>query len=88
LNAFAERFLRSIKEECLDRMIFFGEASLNHAVKEYVEHHYRHERPHQRKDNLLLFPMKHPDHPTPRDGPVLCRERLGGILRFYHRAAA
>jgi transposase InsO family protein len=87
LNAFAERFVRSIKDECLDRMIFFGEASLRHAVTEYVEHHYLHERPHQGKNNLLLFPQ-HASDPLPRDGPVQCRERLGGLLKFYHRKAA
>jgi transposase InsO family protein len=86
LNAFAERFVRSIKEECLDRMIFFGEASLRHAVTEYIAHH-QHERPHQGKDNRLLFPL-HPSDPQPRDGPIVCRERLGGLLRFYHRKEA
>ena len=87
LNAFAERFVRSIKGECLDRMIFFGEASLRHAVTEYVEHHYRHERPHQGKGNRLLFPPPHIARPPPT-GPVLCRERLGGLLKYYRRAAA
>jgi transposase InsO family protein len=87
LNAFAEGFVLSIKRECLDRMIFFGEASLRHAVTEYVEHHYLHERPHQGKNNLLLFPQ-HTSDSLPRDGPVLCRERLGGLLKFYHREAA
>jgi uncharacterized protein YjbI with pentapeptide repeats len=60
-------------------MIFFGEASLRHTITEYVEHHYRHERPHQGKDNLLLFPQ-HTSDPLPRDGPVVCRERVGGLL--------
>jgi putative transposase len=87
LNAFAERFVKSIKTECLDRMIFLGEASLRHAVTEYVEHHYLHERPHQGKDNLLLF-HQHTSDPLPRDGPVLCRERMGGLLKFYHRKKA
>ncbi len=94
LNAFAERFVRSIKDECLDRMIFFGEASLQHAVSEYVEH-YHHERTHQGKDNLLLFPQ-HLSDPLPRDGsiavspvePLACTERLGGLLKFYRREAA
>jgi transposase len=86
LNAFAERFVRSIKEECLDRMIFFGEASLRYAVTEYIAHH-QHERPHQGKENRILFPL-HPSDPQPRDGPIVCRERLGGLLRFYHRKEA
>jgi putative transposase len=88
LNAFAEPFVRSIKEECLDQMDFFDEALLRHAVSGYVEHHYRHEPPHQGKDNRLLFQLKRPDAPAPWDGPVRCRERLGGMLRFYQRAAA
>jgi len=86
LNAFAERFVRSIKDECLDRMIFFGEASLRHAVTEYVAH-YHHERTHQGKDNRLLFPQ-HASHPLPRDGPIRCKERLGGLLKFYYEEAA
>jgi putative transposase len=68
-------------------MIFFGEASLRHAVTEYVEHHYHHERPHQGKDNLILFPQ-HLSDPAPRDRPVRCRERLGGMLKFYYKEAA
>ena len=86
LNAFAERFVRSIKSECLDRMIFFGEASLRRAVTQYVEH-YHHERPHQGNGNRLLFPQQlHAD--VPRYGPVRCRKRLGGLLKFYYRDAA
>jgi hypothetical protein len=69
-------------------MIFFGEASLRHAVTEYIEHHYRHERPHRGKENRLLIPSKRPDDPAPREGPVVCQERLGGTLSFYQQAAA
>jgi putative transposase len=87
LNSFAERFVKSIKTECLDRMIFFGEGSLRHAVTEYIEHHYHHERPHQGKDNRLLFPLNISD-PKSRDGPILCHRRLGGLLKYYHRKAA
>src|SRR5882757_10065406 len=86
LNAFAERFVRSIKEECLDRMIFFGEASLRHAVTEYIEH-YHAERPHQGIGNVIPFPAVQNDNQL-RDGPVVCRERLGGLLRSYRRKAA
>jgi putative transposase len=78
--------VRSIKEECLDRMIFFGEASLEYAVTQYIEH-YHTERPHQGKDNVILFPLQ-PCDPKPRDGPVQCKERLGGLLKFYYRDAA
>jgi transposase InsO family protein len=86
LNAFAERFVRSIKEECLDRLILFGQASLQRALDNYVEH-YHHERPHQGKDNLILFP-RHTVSDPPRAGPVLCNRRLGGLLKFYYRTAA
>ena len=55
LNAFAERWVRSVKEECLSKLILFGENSARHALKEYVAHHH-HERNHQGTDNLLLFP--------------------------------
>ncbi len=86
LNAFAERFVRSIKSECLDRMIFFGEASLRHAVGEYIEH-YHHERPHQGLGNTILFPTEKISFGS-RDSPVVCRQRLGVLLRFYHRKEA
>ena len=84
LNAFAERFVRSIKSECLDRMIFLGEAALRGAVESDVSHY--HEEPnHQGLGNELIAPATmNPGG----DGPVSCRKRLGGLLRFYHRAAA
>ena len=85
LNAYAERWVRSVKEECLARMILFGEASLRHALTHYVAH-VHHERNHQGKDNVLLFPPISQD--TVRQGPVQCRERLGGLLKYYERAAA
>jgi putative transposase len=85
LNAYAERWVRSIKEECLSRLILFGEASLRHALTQYVEH-YHHERNHQGKGNVLLFPSLSQD--TERQGPIQCRERLGGLLKYYaHKAA-
>ena len=55
LNAYAERWIRSVKEECLSRLILFGEASLRHALTQYVEY-FHHERNHQGKGNVLLFP--------------------------------
>src|SRR5262249_42182157 len=60
LNAYAERWVRSIKEECLSRLILFGETSLRHALTQYVAH-YHHERNHQGKGNALLFPSGSPD---------------------------
>ena len=87
LNAFAERWVRSVKEECLSKLILFGENSLRHALKEYVAHHH-HERNHQGKDNLLLFPEPATAQTNGLEGGIQCRERLGGLLRFYHREAA
>jgi putative transposase len=84
LNAYAERWVRSVKEECLCKVILFGERSLRRALREYVEH-YHAERNHQGKGNVLLFPRS---ANTRRDGPVQCRERLGGLLRYYHQEAA
>ena len=84
LNAYAERWVRSVKEECLSKVILFGERSLRRALSEYIEH-YHAERNHQGKDNVLLFPR---DTSVRRTGPVQCRERLGGLLRYYHREAA
>jgi transposase InsO family protein len=85
LNAYAERWVRSIKEECLSRLILFGEASLHHALTQYGEH-FHHERNHQGKGNVLLFPTVSQD--AERQGPVQCRERLGGLLKYYARKAA
>ena len=84
LNAYAERWIRSVKEECLSKVILFGERSLRRALSEYVEHFHA-ERNHQGKGNVLLFP-RHRD--VDHKQPVQCRERLGGLLRYYHREAA
>jgi putative transposase len=85
LNAYAERWVRSIKEECLSRLILCGEASLRHALTQYVAHFHR-ERNRQGKDNVLLFPTVNQD--LDREGPMQCRERLGGLLKYYVREAA
>ena len=85
LNAYAERWVRSGKEECLSRMILCGEASLRHALTQYVAH-FHHERHHQGKGNVLLFPVVSPG--TARQSPVECRERLGGLLQYYTCEAA
>src|SRR5213082_3087626 len=74
MNAYAERWVRSVKEECLSKVILFGERSLRRALREYVDH-YHAERNHQGKGNVLLFP-RHTD--VCREGPVQCRERLVG----------
>ena len=86
LNAFAERWVISVKDECLSKLILFGETSLRRALREYIVH-YHGERNHQGKDNLLLFPtaMKGMNRV---DGSVGCKERLGGLLKYYHWEAA
>jgi transposase InsO family protein len=85
LNAFAERWVRSVKEECLSKLILFGEASLQRALGEFIAH-FHGERNHQGKGNLLLFPPAAAAATTSR-GSVRCCERLGGLLRYYARAA-
>jgi putative transposase len=83
LNAFAERFVRTIRQECLSRMIFFGEDSLRRVVEEFVAH-YNRERNHQALANRII----QPDVPQfPMEGEVHCRKRLGGLLRYYYREA-
>ena len=83
-NAYAERFVRSIKDECLNRMIFVGQASLRRAVSEYVEHNLR-ERNHQGLENRLLKPSPESKSHT---GTISCHTRLGGVLNYYYRKAA
>ncbi len=84
LNAYVERFFRSLESEALDRMIFFSEGSLRRAVMAYVAHDHA-ERNHQGLSSELI-------EPGPEVGAVAgkieCRERLGGLLRYYHRSAA
>jgi hypothetical protein len=77
---------RSVKEECLSKLILFGEASLRHALSNYVRH-YHDERNHQGKDNVILFPAA-ADRIGTSSGKIRTRERLGGLLKFYHREAA
>ncbi len=86
LNAYAERWVRSVKEEALSKLILIGETSLRRVLQEYLAH-YHQERNHQGKGNVLLFPScKAPT--TCRNQSVCCRERLGGLLKYYHRQPA
>jgi transposase InsO family protein len=85
LNAYAKRWVRSVKQECLSQLILFGEASLRHALTQYMKH-FHHERNHQGKGNVLLCPLV--GQGSEREGPIQCRERLGGLLKFYDREAA
>lgn len=84
LNAHAERFVRSIKESCLDCLILFGEQSLRTAIQNFLVH-YHAERHHQGLANQLIRPE--PGH-VGNTGAIQRRERLGGLLNYYYRAAA
>jgi transposase InsO family protein len=85
LNAIAERWVRSVKSETLSQFILFGERSLRHALSQYLAH-YHAERCHQGIGNVIPFPANTAanDH----EGAIACRERLGGMLKFYHRKVA
>ena len=84
LNAYAERFVRTIKESCLERLILFGEGSVRRAAGEFIVH-YHGERNHQGLDNKLICP----DPRLVREGGEVQRsERLGGLLNYYYRTAA
>jgi transposase InsO family protein len=82
-NAFAERFVRSVKSECIERRILFGEGALRRVLREYLAH-YNGERNHQGIGNVLIAPL-------PGDlggsGRIAVRRRLGGLLNFYRRKA-
>lgn len=84
LKANLERYMRSMKSECLDRMIFFRERSLHRALAQF-DAHYHHERNHQGLGNSLI----EPDEEVGRlEGNIACRNRLGGTLSYYYRQAA
>jgi transposase InsO family protein len=84
LNAYAERFVRTIKEDCLEQMIFFGEDSLRNAVREFIAY-YHGERNHQGLGNRLISPV---EGTATQTGSIRRRQRLGGMLNYYYREAA
>src|SRR5262249_48876958 len=84
LNAYAERFVRTIKESCLGRMILFGENSLRKCIQEFTVH-YHTERHNQGLGNRLIMPDSAHLGGT---GEIRRRERLGGMLNYYYRDAA
>ena len=84
LNSFAERWGLSARSECLDRLILLGERSLRYALREYLRH-YHEERNHQVLDSQLIA---QPKGAPPQGADINCRERLDGLLKFYHRQAA
>jgi putative transposase len=93
-NAFVERFVQSIQQECLDRFVIFGETHMDHVCQEYLEY-YHTERPHQGKgiENELLNRQKKCGRPRNKQpanevlplNEVRCSERLGGLLKSYWR---
>jgi hypothetical protein len=83
----AERFVRTIRTECLDRFVIFGERHLRHLVHEFCAH-YHGERFHQGLGGRLIKPSVSPSNDNEMVGPIQCRSRLGELLRYYHREAA
>lgn len=84
LDAHIERFIRSLKSECLDHVIFFGEDSLRRALEQFSAHFHR-ERNHQGLDNRIIDAGEEVGR---TNGELQCRKRLGGMLRYYYRDAA
>ena len=82
-NPIAERFVKTIKSECLSKLILFGKSALDRSISNFIAH-YNTERSHQSLDNQLIDPE---DREVVVHGEVINRERLGGLLSFYHRAA-
>jgi putative transposase len=88
MNAFVERFVQSIKQECLDNFVVFGAAHLDVLCREYLEY-YLTERPHQGRENeLLVGAQVAATEGLPTVADIRCRTRLGGLLKSYHRKAA
>ena len=85
LNAYAERWVRSAKEECLSKLMLCGEASLRRALSKFVDQFHA-ERNHQGKGNVILYPRQEVRQHQPRSR-VRCRERIGGLLKYYSYAA-
>ena len=86
-NPHAERFVKTIKYECLNHFIFFGERHLRHVLKEFLEH-YLAERFHQGLGGQLVNGQAGSANDKGTEAPITCRSRLGGLLNYYDRAAA
>jgi len=85
LDSSAERWVRSVKEACLAKLILFGESSLRRALQQYLLH-YHEERNRHGKENRISFPFQ--TKASRKEGAVQCRERLGGLLKYYEREGA
>ena len=84
MNAYAERFVRSIKDECLSKLILIGPRMLRRSLREYAKH-YHLERNHQEIGNRTIVPFNIPEHLCESvDSP----RRLGGLSNYYYRAVA
>ncbi len=83
-NAFAERWVRSVREECLDKILIVSERHLHRVLTEYVSY-YNHARPHQGIDQLCPVPLI---PSVAKDGPIQRRDILGGVVHDYYRRAA
>ena len=86
-NCYAERFVRTIRAECLDEFVIFGEHHLRYLIQQFVEH-YQTERYHQGMGGQLIQPGPAPSNDNARFGAIRRRSRLGGVLNFYCREAA
>ncbi len=82
-NAVDERWVRTVREECLDRLLIVNPVHLRRVLREYVDY-YNRSRPHQGLDQQAPLPFPG----GPATGPVFCRDVLGGILHDYRRQAA
>jgi putative transposase len=87
LNAYSERWVLSVKSECLSKLILLGERSLENVLTQYMVH-YHEERNHQGLDNMIPFPNKDLNEEELNFGPVQRRDRLGGLLKYYYREVA
>ena len=86
-NPHAERFVKTVRDECLNHLVLFGERHLRHVIKEFVAHYHR-ERFHQGLGGQLIEAQTSSANPKVPRGEVVCRSRLGGMLNFYYREAA
>jgi Integrase core domain len=86
-NPHAERFVKTVRTECLEHFVIFGERHLRHLIKEFMLH-YLTERHHQGIGSQIIWPKASPSNDNATLGAIECRSRLGGVLNCYSREAA